>query len=105
MEREKTLQTNAKQKGMSYSEQELKAFANVLAILFKGEGTRKELWVERNQNGWLKDCHWEKEQNKQKVKRKLRSFQELKAFTSFLALNESRDQQWATTLETVAKKQ
>ena len=31
--------------------------------------------------------------------------QELKAFTSFLALNESRDQQWATTLETVAKKQ
>ena len=35
----------------------------------------------------------------------MRSFQELKAFTSFLALNESRDQQWATTLETVAKKQ
>ena len=51
LEREKTHQTNAKQKGMSWSEQELKAFA------------------------------------------------------SFLALNESRDQQWATTLETVAKKQ
>lgn len=84
---------------MSQSEQELKAFANVLAILFKGEGTRKELWVERNQNGWLKDCHWEKEQNKQKVKKKVAVFPRVKG------MNESRDQQWATTLETVAKKQ
>ena len=83
MEREKTLQTNAKQKGMSYSEQELKAFANVLAILFKGEGTRKELWVERIQNGWLKDCHQEKEQNKQKVKKKVAVFARVKGIYQF----------------------
>lgn len=90
---------------MSQSEQELKAFANVLTVLFKGEGTRKELWVERIQNGWLKDCHWEKEQNKQKVKKKVAVFARVKGIYHFLAWNESRDQQWATTLETVAKKQ
>lgn len=54
--------------------------------------------------GW-KTAIGRRSKTNKKWKRKLRSLHELKAFTSFLAWNESRDQQWATTLETVVKKQ